>query len=277
MIKCIENSDNLQSLLKNYNDIGFVPTMGNLHEGHLSLIEKSLQNCELTVVSIYVNPTQFSAGEDFKTYPRTLETDIEKIQTLLDANKNLIVFAPLSDIEIYPNGKNIIKATGPCTQLEGELRPGHFDGMVTVVKRLFEIVQPQKAYFGKKDYQQFLIVKDLIRFNNFDIQLIGVDITRDLNGLALSSRNSYLAPSELNQALTLRNTLLQLQKSYDNNNCALDVQNQIKAILAKDSNFNYLAIATSDNLNTPGKFDKNLILLGNYQVGKVKLLDNLEI
>lgn len=277
MSKVIDSVCSLQEILKTKSQIGFVPTMGNLHQGHLSLIEKSLQENETTVVSIYVNPTQFGINEDFNNYPRTLERDCSLIDGVNKEKKEIIIFSPKSDKEIYPNGKEVIKAIGPHHCLEGSLRPGHFDGMVTVVKRLFEIVSPHKAYFGKKDYQQYLIVKELVKSFNLNIQIIGMETARERNGLALSSRNGYLTPEELQSALKLRNTLTDLAKVWKSTKNIEKIKQTIKNIVDTDSNFNYLAIADKDSLETDNLSEENLILLGNYQVREVKLIDNLEL
>lgn len=279
MIKVVHSTNELIHILKNQTDIGYVPTMGNLHAGHLSLIERSLSNHQINVVSIYVNPTQFGAGEDFEAYPRTLEQDVKRIEELALKDKELLVFAPHSDQEIYPNGKTLISAENfkGSQVFEGALRPGHFDGMVTVVKRLFEIIHPAKAYFGEKDYQQLLLVKQLVKEFNIPTEVVGLETARSKNGLALSSRNGYLSPKQIEQALVLPKTLQRLRALYLSNNSTLDVQKTINEIKAQDRNFNYLALANADDLSVANEQTANLILLGNYEVSGVKLLDNLKV
>ena len=275
MLEVINFTKDLKNKLKNLNSVGFVPTMGNLHDGHLSLILRSLQENETTVVSIYVNPTQFAAGEDFETYPRTLEQDIQKIAPLAK-NKNIIIFAPDSEKEIYPLGKNLIKAHGPVELLEGFLRPEHFDGVATVVKRLFEIVSPQKAYFGKKDYQQLKVIEALVKSEGLPIQIIGMPIKRDRDGLALSSRNQYLSSNQREQALILPTALNKLKELILAKKSLNDVKRLKKELMAL-GNYNYLEICNQEDLSPANSLDKNLVILGNLQMGKTKLLDNLEV
>lgn len=275
MIEVICSTKLLEDKLKPFNSIGFVPTMGNLHDGHLSLILKSLQENDTTVVSIYVNPTQFAAGEDFETYPRTLEQDIQKIKPL-GKSHSIFIFAPESEKEIYPNGKDLINAHGPIDTLEGFLRPGHFDGVATVVKRLFGIVRPQKAYFGKKDYQQLKVIEALVKNENLPIQIIGMPIKRDSDGLALSSRNQYLSFSQREQALMLPKALHKLKKLILAKKSMNDVERLKKELIAL-GNFNYLEICNQDDLSPAKSLDNNLVILGNLQMGKTKLLDNLEV
>ena len=192
--------------------IGFVPTMGALHQGHLSLVEKSLQNNDLTIVSIFVNPTQFNNPEDLKKYPRNLESDIDKLQTV---GEDIIVYAPTVD-DIY-EGNTVSKSfnfDGLENQMEGKFRPGHFEGVGTIVKRLFEIVKPTHAYFGEKDFQQLQIIKKLVEKENFPITLVGCPILREVNGLAMSSRNERLSPNERNAAAIIYHTLLEVKHKF---------------------------------------------------------------
>lgn len=185
--------------------IGFVPTMGALHAGHLSLLEKSMQNNVTTVISIFVNPTQFNNAEDLEKYPRTLENDVKKIKTISD---KILVYAPTVD-DIY-EGKTKSEHynfDGLENQMEGKFRPGHFDGVGTVVKRLFEIVKPNNAYFGEKDFQQLQIVKKLVEKEKIPVNIIGCPIFRESNGLAMSSRNERLSAEEKGKAAIIFKTL----------------------------------------------------------------------
>ena len=194
----------LKPYLQNKTTIGFVPTMGALHEGHLSLMKESLCNNAITVVSIFVNPTQFNNSEDLKKYPRTLENDLEKIKTV---NPHIIVYNPTVD-DIY-EGKTISKSfdyDGLEFQMEGKHRPGHFDGVGTIVKKLFEIVQPTNAYFGEKDFQQLAIVKKLVAKHNIPVNIVGCTIHREPNGLAMSSRNERLSAEERAKAAIIYQT-----------------------------------------------------------------------
>ena len=180
------------------NTIGFVPTMGALHAGHLSLLQKSIQKNIQTVISIFVNPTQFNNPEDLAKYPRTLESDVEKIKTVSD---KIIVYAPNVD-DIYEGNtkSNHYNFDGLENQMEGKFRPGHFDGVGTVVKRLFEIIKPTNAYFGEKDFQQLQIVKKLVQKEKLNVNIIGCEIFRESSGLAMSSRNERLSETERKEA-----------------------------------------------------------------------------
>ena len=202
--------------------IGFVPTMGALHDGHLALMERSIQENGYTVVSIFVNPTQFNNPEDLAKYPRTLEEDVRKITAL---NPEMIVYAPSVD-DIY-DGKPISQSfdfDGLENQMEGKFRPGHFDGVGTIVKRLFEIVTPTNAYFGEKDFQQLQIVKKLVAKNQLPVTIIGCPIYREANQLAMSSRNERLSANERNQAGIIYQTLLQAKVLFQNETIASAIQ-----------------------------------------------------
>ena len=198
-------SDHLKSVSTPNTTIGFVPTMGALHKGHLSLLEESLQNNDLTVISIFVNPTQFNNAEDLEKYPRTLESDVEKIKTL---HPGIVVFAP--SVEDIYEGKTVSQHfdyDGLENQMEGKFRTGHFDGVGTIVKRLFEIVKPTNAYFGEKDFQQLQIVKKMAQKQQLPVNVIGCPIFREANGLAMSSRNERLTNKEREDAAVIYQTL----------------------------------------------------------------------
>lgn len=195
----------LKSISTQNDTIGFVPTMGALHQGHLSLLAESLRHNDLTIISIFVNPTQFNNPEDLAKYPRTPDSDVEKIKTL---DPNIIVFAPSVD-DIY-EGKTVSQHfdyDGLENQMEGKFRPGHFDGVGTIVKRLFEIVKPTNAYFGEKDFQQLQLVKKMTEKQQLPVNVIGCPIFREANGLAMSSRNERLTPEERESAAVIYKTL----------------------------------------------------------------------
>ncbi|MGV3697143.1 pantoate--beta-alanine ligase [Flavobacterium sp.] len=194
--------------------VGFVPTMGALHAGHLSLLEQSIKNNAVSVISIFVNPTQFNNAEDLAKYPKTLEADIQKIKTVSDT---IIVFAPSVD-DIY-HGNTVSQHfdfDGLEHQMEGRFRPGHFDGVGTIVKRLFEIVKPDNAYFGEKDFQQLQIVKKLVSKYKIPVKVIGCPIFREPNGLAMSSRNERLSSEERKNAAIIYKTMKQAKKLFAN-------------------------------------------------------------
>ena len=192
--------------------IGFIPTMGALHEGHLSLVRKALHENDILVVSIFVNPTQFNNSADLKTYPRTLNDDIALLQTV---SKNIIVYAPSVE-DIY--GNNTVSETfnfGSIeTVMEGQFRPGHFNGVGTVVKRLFEIVKPNNAYFGEKDFQQLAIINKLVKLCNLPVNIVGCKIHRAASGLAMSSRNKRLKPEYLKAAPFIYKTLQEAKEKF---------------------------------------------------------------
>jgi pantoate--beta-alanine ligase len=197
--------DFLKSIKTTHSTIGFVPTMGALHQGHLALMQKSLSENENTVVSIFVNPTQFNNPEDLAKYPRTLEEDVKKLTAL---SPKIILYAPTVE-DIY-DGQPVSQSfdfDGLENQMEGKFRPGHFNGVGTIVKRLFEIVEPTNAYFGEKDFQQLQIVKKMVAKNNLKVNVVGCPIYREPNNLAMSSRNERLSAQERDAAAIIFQTL----------------------------------------------------------------------
>lgn len=194
--------------------IGFVPTMGALHQGHLALVKKALQDTSFVVVSIFVNPTQFDNSDDLEKYPRTLDNDVKLLQTL--SKNRILVYAP-SVFDIY-KGKTVADSfnfDGLEFEMEGRFRTGHFDGVGTIVKRFFEIVQPHKAYFGEKDFQQLAIIKKMVQKHAIPVQVIGCPIYRESSGLAMSSRNSRLKPSCKAMAPFIYKTLARVRDEFD--------------------------------------------------------------
>jgi pantoate--beta-alanine ligase len=227
--------------------IGFVPTMGALHQGHLSLLSEALKNNALVIMSIFVNPTQFNNAEDLAKYPRTLEADLEKIKTVSD---KIIVYAP--SVEDIYKGKTVSQHfdfDGLEHQMEGQFRPGHFDGVGTIVKRLFEIVKPTHAYFGEKDFQQLQIVKKMVEKERMPVKVIGCPIYREPNGLAMSSRNERLSETEKKEAAIIYKTILQAKKHFDTKS-ATEVTNWVKKTFEKHKNFTleYFQIADEATL-----------------------------
>ena len=210
--------DYLKSIKTVHSTIGFVPTMGALHQGHLALMQKSLLENENTVVSIFVNPTQFNNPEDLAKYPRTMEEDVKK---LTDLNPNIILYAPAVE-DIY-DGKPLSQSfdfDGLENQMEGRFRPGHFNGVGTIVKRLFEIVEPTNAYFGEKDFQQLQIVKKMVAKNHLQVNVIGCPIYRESNNLAMSSRNERLSTEERDEAAIIYKTLTEAKEKFKTNSTA---------------------------------------------------------
>ena len=208
-----ETNKTISELKKQGKTIGFVPTMGALHNGHLQLVKQSINDNDVTVVSIFVNPIQFNNPDDLEKYPRTLENDLQKLKEVgCD-----IVFTP-GESEMYPEGKpqEIIYHFGKLEQvMEGKHRPGHFNGVAIVVKRLFEITQPHNAYFGEKDYQQLKIIQALVKQENLSVNIVPCAIVREPNGLAMSSRNERLSAEERQKAAVIYQTLQEIKQQYN--------------------------------------------------------------
>ncbi len=255
--------------------IGLVPTMGNLHKGHLSLIEKSTEDNDVTVVTIFVNPKQFGPNEDFEKYPRTLDDDLGKISTialLLNAQKEIVVFAPKTNDEIYPAGFSSSISIGELkTKLEGAVRSTHFDGVTTVVYRLFTIAKAHHAYFGQKDFQQCVIIKKMVHDLEIPITIHVMPIIRNAEGLALSSRNQYLSDSERQLALTLPRTLQEVEKLIKNKE---DTTAFVSETL-KDSRWDYLEILNPLTLEKASAEDNEVVIVGAFRCGPTRLLDNI--
>ena len=262
--------------------IALVPTMGNLHAGHLELVKIAKQHADIVVVSIFVNPTQFGAGEDFDSYPRTLDEDVAKLATV-DTD---YVFAPSIE-EMYPvlPPPTSVLAGAITTQLCGQSRPGHFDGVGIVVSKLFNIVQPDMAVFGQKDYQQLAIIKQLVRDLSYPIEIIGAPIVRAADGLALSSRNQYLSATEREVAPVIHQTLQCLAKQLERGEQSQQV---VQSLLAEthqritDAGFiiDYLDIKTdtleslTNDTVTFNVENKSLMILVAAWLGRARLLDN---
>lgn len=258
--------------------IGFVPTMGALHQGHLSLIEHAQKNDDIVVVSIFVNPTQFNNQNDLKNYPRDLDKDLK----LLEKNNCDIVFIP-SVTEIYPdeNSKKTEYNFGKIVELmEGKYRPGHFDGVANVVSKLFRIVQPDNAYFGQKDFQQYILIKMLASkyLSDLNIQVHRCPIIREPDGLAMSSRNVLLNSQQRESAALISQTLFWAKDNYHK----FDVKELKKVITDKinaDSHLKieYIEFVTDPDLDELNKWDDNkkIVACIAVQVGKVRLIDNV--
>lgn len=256
--------------------IALVPTMGNLHDGHLSLVALAKQHADIVVVSIFVNPTQFGAGEDFASYPRTLDDDCQKLAKAGVA----LVFAPSVD-EMYPvYPPNVQILSGSISKiLCGQTRPTHFDGVGLVVSKLFNIVRPDVAVFGKKDYQQLAIIAQLVQELNFEIDIIGGEIVRADDGLALSSRNQYLTEQERAIAPRLAQALQQLAGELQSASVAdfdTMIQKTKDKLTCDGFTVDYLQVL-NQQLQPASRHDKHLVILTACYLGKARLLDNLEI
>lgn len=265
----------LRTWRKDKGFIGFVPTMGNLHDGHIQLVKEAKKLTDYVVVSIFVNPIQFGEGEDFDSYPRTLDQDMEK---LIAAGAS-VVFAPEVK-ELYPIPQTVfIDPSNIQNELCGLTRPGHFRGAATVVNKLFNIVQPNLACFGKKDYQQLFIIKEMVANLNMPVQIIGVNTGRAKDGLALSSRNGYLTEVERLQAPALYQTLIALQQAIKaGNNNYHHLLNDAKQQLNNSGwQVDYIEIRNANTLQPVKLEDKQLVILAAARLGKTRLIDNIEI
>ena len=253
--------------------IGFVPTMGFLHEGHMSLVTKSVEENDITVVSIFVNPTQFGPNEDLEAYPRDFERDKAM---LIEAGADIIFFP--SPEEIYPKKYlTTVKLTGVTENLCGLSRPGHFDGVSTIVCKLFNIVAPDKAYFGSKDYQQLQVIKSMVRDLDMDVEVIGMPIIREADGLAMSSRNVYLKDAERESALSLSKSFDLVQKLIDEGEKdAKAIRTRIIDFILfhKNTNVDYVELVDPQMINSLDQIDVDFVLALAVKVGKARLIDN---
>lgn len=255
--------------------IGFVPTMGNLHDGHLSLIDIAKKNADIVVSSIFVNPMQFGEGEDLDKYPRTLDQDIKKLESL---NVDYL-FTP-NEKDIYPLGKEVhtsVEVNRMTDNLCGASRPGHFRGVTTVVNILFNIAQPDIAVFGKKDYQQFQIIKAMVNDLMLPIKIIGGEIIREENGLAMSSRNGFLTEQERENASLLRKVILdtaeKIKQGEDINQAINQAQ---KNLIDNGFKIDYFEVLAQSDLRPAKAGENKLLIAAAAWLGQPKLLDNLE-
>lgn len=265
----------LRDRLKNETKVSCVPTMGNIHDGHLSLVRIARRHAPVTVTTIFVNRLQFGQGEDFDKYPRTFSEDCEK----LEAEGNTIVWAP-DEREMYPEPQTFyIDLPKVANKLEGRFRPGHFRGMATVVMKLFNCVQPQVAIFGKKDYQQLAIVRRMVDQFALPITIIPAETVRAPDGLALSSRNRYLSSAERKEAIRLREAIVGVRDSIlsgDRNFVAMEYA--AGALLARHGwQVDYVVVRNQRALLRPDAQDKELVVLGAARLGQTRLIDNLEV
>ena len=269
----------LQTLINRYKSdfktIGFVPTMGALHEGHLSLVDESKKNNDITVVSIFVNPTQFNDPSDLEKYPRTLEQDTRLLQK---ANVD-IVFAP-SVKEVYPEPDTRVFNFGQLEQvMEGKFRPNHFNGVAQVVSRLFDMVKPTRAYFGEKDFQQLAIIKNLVKEYGISVQIVPVPIKREPSGLAMSSRNQRLSSGHLELAANIYRILTNSFKSCRNQTVEETIRSVIDNINAIDQlEVEYFELVDGNTLQSISNWSESNYIVGCITVycGGVRLIDNIK-
>lgn len=256
--------------------VGFVPTMGALHSGHLSLVKQCLKDNDICVVSIFVNPTQFNNSDDLEKYPRTLEKDTELLKSISD---DIIVFAP-SVKEIYPEPDTRQFDFGRLDKvMEGKFRHGHFNGVAQVVSRLFDIVKPEKAYFGEKDFQQLAIVKALVKQLNLDIQIVPMPIVREDSGLALSSRNQRLTDQQKNTAVNISKILFKSRDEKHKYSVDETLNNVIMAINSfEELEVEYFEIVDGNTLQPIRDWNQSEYIVGCITVfcGDVRLIDNIK-
>jgi pantoate--beta-alanine ligase len=273
-MQLIHSVSDLRARLAHEKSIAFVPTMGNLHEGHIELVRMARERGSCVVVSIFVNPIQFGPNEDFDKYPRTLEADCAKLQGLAD-----VVFAPSVD-EMYSEKQTIFVEPPPIAkELCGAFRPGHFLGVATVVLKLFNLVQPQVAIFGKKDYQQLAIIQQMVIQLNIPIEIVGAETSRSADGLALSSRNQYLSADERTEAAFLSQTLRGMGVSLKSGVVEYAaLEREACAALAKRGwQVEYVAVRSQIGLGVPARGERKLVVLAAARLGKTRLIDNFEV
>jgi len=274
MIK-IDSIKDIRKLLYNEKNIAFVPTMGNLHEGHLSLIDIAISASKTVVVSIFINPAQFTSSKDLKNYPKTPDSDLK----LLSRYNNLIIFMP-NIHEIYPEYSNK-KYDLPiiANELCGKSRPEHFNGVITIIDKLFDLISPQVVIFGKKDYQQLFLVKEFTKYNYPKIEIIGGVTIRNKYGLALSSRNNLLPEKQLINAANLykelQNIINQIKCSHNNNNRNI-IESSIKKLEGLGWDIEYIEIRKVSDLCESSSKDSQLVILGAGIFEGIRLIDSIE-
>lgn len=254
--------------------IALVPTMGNLHDGHLALVKAAAESASRTVVSIFVNPMQFAQNEDFDTYPRTLPEDVDRLSEFpVD-----MVFAPAAG-EIFPQGIDVattVTVQGLSDMLEGEFRPGFFTGVATIVNKLFNIIQPDIAWFGEKDYQQLLVIRKMVRDLDLPIEIHALPIVRERDGLAMSSRNNYLDEEQRRLALNLYRCLQHVVDSAQQGMAYhYAVVHACQELSEAGFLTDYVVVRRLQDLEVPGSQDKSLIALAAARLGDVRLIDNI--
>ena len=254
--------------------VGFVPTMGYLHEGHLALVRQAKAENASVAVSIFVNPTQFGPEEDFKQYPRDPQRDL----SLLEGEGVVLVFMPPVE-EVYPPGFNSWVEVGKLAQrLEGASRPGHFWGVATVVARLFELVGPDRAYFGQKDAQQLIVIKKMVADLDMNLEVVAVPTVREADGLAMSSRNTYLSPEERKQATVLYQALTLAQKLYSGGEKDAEaIRRKMKDLIQKQplADINYISIADAETLEELDTVKPPALVSMAVRIGGTRLIDNV--
>tara|TARA_R110000772_G_scaffold236434_4_gene348087 strand:- start:622 stop:1461 length:840 start_codon:yes stop_codon:yes gene_type:complete len=267
--------DALQDIRQEKSTVGLVPTMGALHTGHMRLVETAMARCDAVVVSIFVNPTQFGEGEDLDAYPRQEAADA----ALLESAGVDLLWAPTVD-QVYPDGfATNVSVSGVSTGLCGGSRPGHFDGVATIVAKLFNQVRPDAAFFGEKDYQQLAVINRMARDLDFTHEIIGVPTVRDADGLALSSRNAYLTPEQRGQAIALPDTMRYVAEAIAKGGDIAAILDDAKAKLLTSGfhKVDYIELRNADTLENMTIFDGPARLLAAAHIGSTRLIDNIAV
>ena len=276
-MKVINEPEELQKIMedlkKEGKNIGLVPTMGALHFGHVSLIKKSVLQNDITVVSVYVNPIQFGPNEDYEKYPRPIEKDIKVCQD----NKVDFLFLPTNETLYNKNFSTYIYNNNVSKIMCGITRPTHFQGVCTIVAKLFNIVMPQRAYFGLKDYQQYIIIKQMVEDLNFNIEIVGCPIVREDSGIAMSSRNTYLSKEEKVQATGIYKSLCLAKQLFCEGKKIENIKQVVEEKILKipKSKIDYIEIRNSQNLQEVTDLDKNIVIAVAVKIGNVRLIDNM--
>jgi pantoate--beta-alanine ligase len=284
LIKPMQTISNIETLRLrrrkwqiNGQTIAFVPTMGNLHQGHLRLVKAAKKSADIVVVSIFVNPLQFGPDEDLDAYPRTLEADSQKLAELgVD-----VLFLPSAD-DIYPRGleqQTFVEVPGISYMICGASRPGHFRGVATIVCKLFNMVQPNKAFFGEKDFQQLQVIRAMVQDLSMNLEIHGVPTEREPNGLAMSSRNNYLSAEQKHQASFLYRTIQTMAKQVieGRRDFGKLISDHKKALATAGFKPDYLEIRDANNLLHPSHEDTELVILAAAFMGKTRLIDNTRL
>ncbi len=270
----IELQQYLQAARGDGKTIGLVATMGALHRGHLSLIAQAQQQCDVVVCSIFVNPTQFNDPRDLEKYPRPIESDIEKLQ---QANCDVLFAPPVN--EVYAGNEQWHLNIGELeTLLEGKFRPGHYQGVTQVVFKLFDLIKPDSAFFGQKDYQQYLVINKMVELLNLTVKLVMCPILREPDGLAMSSRNIHLTLEDRKHALILSKTLKWVKEHFDANRIA-ELKKEAQLAIANEPGveLDYFEIADGENLYPANQTTRNIVALVAAKVGATRLIDNIII
>jgi pantoate--beta-alanine ligase len=276
ILRTIEDMRTKWRSAKTGKQMGFVPTMGALHEGHLSLVRAAKSKCDIVAASIFVNPTQFGPKEDFAKYPRTFQRDYELLK-----NEGVdLLFAPSAE-EMYPKGAvTWVTVEGLSDKLDGRSRPGHFRGVTTVVSKLFHIIEPDVAFFGQKDAVQLVLIRRMVRDLNMPVEIVGCPIVRDADGLAMSSRNAYLSAEERKSATVLNRTLKEIRQRFDQGerssarllSAGMEIFQQ-----ETGARLDYLEIVDPETLDPLSAVQGNALVALAAYVGTTRLIDNLTL